>query len=200
MTKPRFLGERICRFRAVSSDAGTDLRHQSANGADSEGSGHGSFEPFAANVANHDERSAVGELPENLIEVAPDFLCGQIGGFDVKAFDCRQHKGHKSLLHFARGLELCFGMCLFATDAREAEEKDKGDGEEEEQVCEVGHLKAEQADGNERIEEVKFLRAEDNVEAVPRSKQPAARSGSRLGKMGHPASGLPRRYQRGAAR
>ena len=58
------------------SDRRETLLAEGADGADSESSGHGSFEAFAADVADDNEGRAVG-LREDLVEVAADLVCGR---------------------------------------------------------------------------------------------------------------------------
>src|SRR5690348_5500299 len=50
---------------------------EAAQRAERERAGHGSFQPFAADIANHDQRRAV-LLRKHLVEIAADLLRGQV--------------------------------------------------------------------------------------------------------------------------
>src|SRR6266568_2393737 len=93
---------------------------QRSQRADGESPGHGGFQALAADVADDDECRAI-RLFEDLVEIAANLLCGEIGGLHAISREFGERCGYEALLNFARSGEFCCGTSLFAADACEAE-------------------------------------------------------------------------------
>jgi hypothetical protein len=99
------------------------FKSEGAQNADGEHAGHGGFEALPADVADGEDHAAVG-AGEDLVEVAADFLGGEIGGFDVAAGEGGQGYGDQALLELARGFQLRRCASVLEGDAALAEQKD----------------------------------------------------------------------------
>jgi hypothetical protein len=83
---------------------------------------------------------------QHLIEIAADFLRGQIGRLELKSGNLGQRRRHQPLLNLAGSFEFRRRARLFAADARKAEEHHNRDRQKKEKIADIGRLDGNRAE------------------------------------------------------